>query len=211
MASSFCQLSAVIGSFQPYRSRRMIRTPHAATRIAGCAADRAAPPAAGAGPPRRLGQPGNSVSRAPLGHPAAYRSLTTMWYSRTSCSPRAASRPPIRCVWASSIGVSANPCRKSSKTERSFIANTSSSQMCSACNGNVGRVFQLVHPSGRVMLRSSRLRHKPGGPNVPPCVPLFPERAAHGGGQFRRHSAWAVPGKMVRRTVRQFFLATGIR
>ena len=28
MASSFSQLSAVTGSVQPYRSRRMIRTPH---------------------------------------------------------------------------------------------------------------------------------------------------------------------------------------
>ena len=31
-----------------------------------------------------VGQPGYCVNRAPLGHPAAYRSLTAMWYSTTS-------------------------------------------------------------------------------------------------------------------------------
>ena len=81
LADPVIELLPVVGRerlCQPYRSRRMICKSPEATRVADQRQDTESPPPAGRVPRRASASAGYCVRRAPLGQPAAYRSLTTM-------------------------------------------------------------------------------------------------------------------------------------
>ncbi len=121
---------------------------------------------------------GCSPRRSRSGQPALARSLTTMWYSSTSCRPRAARWVASRCVCASSSGIVARaPPRSRARVSMSMPPSLSTRP------ASVKEGWRRANGTARDCARAGRRR---GGRREPPRSAVGRPRAPVPCGRSRR-------------------------